>query len=161
MSYSNISCNLTLRGGAVWTARWGHIPKVAGSNPVPATNLEDKLKQYLSEGRIPCEVRICGLVWKVRIVSAEVLEDIYEYRRQDDHLTVQGLTSASAQTIYLRKGMDPVWRTKVFCHELVHAIYYSIGSLGATEEQAELLSMPLMWLLDEGNWNGSCLQQDT
>ena len=31
------SAKHTLRGGAVWSARRAHNPKVAGSNPAPAT----------------------------------------------------------------------------------------------------------------------------
>jgi hypothetical protein len=61
---------------------------------------------------IPMSFYLVGCQWTVKYV-----EDLSEYGKSD----------CSTQTIFLRAGMNKVFTEQTFCHELVHAIMFSMG----------------------------------
>lgn len=61
---------------------------------------------------VPLSFYLVGCQWTVKYV-----EDLTEY----------GTCDCSTQTIRLRAGMNKTFTEQTFCHELVHAIMFSMG----------------------------------
>lgn len=61
---------------------------------------------------IPTSFYLVGCEWSVKYI-----EELSEY----------GKCACDTQTIYLRAGMNKNFTEQTFCHELVHAIMFSMG----------------------------------
>ena len=61
---------------------------------------------------IPTSFYLVGCEWTVKYI-----EELSEY----------GKCACDTQTIYLRAGMNKNFTEQTFCHELVHAIMFSMG----------------------------------
>lgn len=61
---------------------------------------------------VPTSFYLVGCEWTVKYI-----EELSEY----------GKCVCDTQTIYIRAGMNKVFTEQTFCHELVHAIMFSMG----------------------------------
>jgi hypothetical protein len=68
---------------------------------------------------IPKSFNLVGGTWKVKLV-----EDMVDLGRCDP----------AVFTIFLKKGMNPVYMEQTFYHELVHAVLFSMGKTEHSEE---------------------------
>lgn len=71
---------------------------------------------------VPTEFRLAGMDWKV--VFNEHLQDL-------------GQCDNDSNTISIRQGMSRQQTEQAFCHELVHAIYYTMGLDDHDEKMVE------------------------
>jgi len=69
---------------------------------------------------VPTEFKLAGMDWKV--VFYEHLHDL-------------GMCDNDTNTISIRQGMSRQQTEQAFCHELVHAIFYTMGNTDDHDEK--------------------------
>ena len=69
---------------------------------------------------VPTQFRLAGMDW--RVVFSETLADL-------------GQCDNDTNTITIRQGMSKQQTEQAFCHELVHAIFYTMGNTDDHDEK--------------------------
>lgn len=78
---------------------------------------------------VPDSFMLAGIKWKV--IKAK-------------HLTDLGNCEMETATVYLRDGLDEQIEEATFCHELVHAIQFSMGLDGTKHDEREVDAFGLL-----------------
>ena len=72
--------------------------------------------------KVPASFRLAGIDW--RVVHVEGLDEL-------------GRCDRDTQTIYLRKGLPKQTLEATFCHELLHAIWWTTGRTDHDEREID------------------------